>query len=209
MEDTTALGRCRQRSLFPRRRIADAGIRDSPPRRRCGGRHHVVQVPHGDREKSSSGISSDAEGSHAQSESQSWCRRNCSTGTLELGRDIIQPCQPRLRASSVQRAPCGAERCRQHRLQVTLRGTSASSRVAGESPDGHRRPCDASWHSWSTPWEGRKKGKRSLNSIPQLQYHCEFAAFKVILRQVCCRQATPLGTRYQPVNATNPYMGEY
>jgi hypothetical protein len=49
---------------------------------------------------------------------------------------------------SVPKGPCGAARCRRHRLQTNLRGTSASSPEAGESPDARQRPSDASWHSW-------------------------------------------------------------
>ncbi len=41
-------------------------------------------------------------------------------------------------------------------------GTSASSLEADESPDGHRRSCDASWHSWSPPWDGDSMVERAM-----------------------------------------------
>ena len=42
---------------------------------------------------------------------------------------------------------------------------SASNLWGGESPDGHRRSCDASWHSWSPPWERGQRENRDVDVV--------------------------------------------
>ena len=66
-------------------------------------------------------------------------------------RDLLLPPQHGAEADAVGRFG----------LEEALPGTSASSLEADESPDGHRRSCDASWHSWSPPWEWRIKDRKS------------------------------------------------
>src|SRR3954464_14191979 len=66
---------------------------------------------------------------------------------------------------SAPRAPCEAGCCWKILSRRILPGTSASNLWGGESPDGHRRSCDASWHSWSPPWERGQRENRDVDVV--------------------------------------------
>jgi hypothetical protein len=69
-------------------------------------------------------------------------------------------------------ARCAAARSRPVRLRTTPRGTSASNPATDATRGGLRKPCDASWHSWSPPRgkEFGKKGKSNASFRTQGRY---------------------------------------
>src|SRR5262249_17723160 len=77
--------------------------------------------------------------------------------------------------TSGPRARCAAARSRPVRLRTAPHGTSASNPATAGTRDGLRKPCDASWDSWSPPRgkEFGKKGKPDALFITQAQYQSQ------------------------------------